>query len=51
MLLKVRETGQGLVEYAFLLGLVALVVIAVLLILGPIIGNVFTRMNSSLSSY
>jgi pilus assembly protein Flp/PilA len=51
MLLKVRETGQGLVEYAFLLGLVALVVIAVLLILGPMIGNVFTRMNSSLSSY
>ena len=51
MLLRVSEPGQGLVEYAFLLGLVALVVIAVLLILGPMIGNVFTRLNSSLSSY
>jgi pilus assembly protein Flp/PilA len=51
MLLSVRESGQGLVEYAFILGLVALVVIAVLLIFGPMIGNVFTRLNSNLSSY
>ena len=51
MLLKVRETGQGLVEYALILVLVAVVVIAVLLILGPIIGNVFTKLNSSLSHY
>jgi pilus assembly protein Flp/PilA len=51
MLCSVREAGQGLVEYAFILVLVALLVMAVLLILGPIIGNVFTKMNSSLKTY
>jgi pilus assembly protein Flp/PilA len=51
MLCSVRETGQGLVEYAFILVLVAMVVIVVLLILGPIIGNVFTKLNSSLITY
>ena len=51
MFLRVREPGQGLVEYALILVLVAVVVIAVLMILGPIIGNVFTRLNSSLSSF
>ena len=42
------EKGQGLVEYALILILVAIVVIAVLAILGPIIGNVFTDVNSEL---
>lgn len=51
MLFSVHERGQGLVEYAFILVLVAMIVIAALLILGPVIGNVFTRLNSSLSSY
>jgi len=51
MLFYVKERGQGLIEYAFLLVLIAVLVIAVLLILGPVIGNVFTRLNSSLSSY
>jgi len=37
-----REEGQGLVEYALILALVALVVIALLLLLGPTIGNVFS---------
>jgi pilus assembly protein Flp/PilA len=48
MLIAIKEKGQGLVEYALILVLVAVVVIAVLLILGPIIGNVFTKINSSL---
>ena len=43
------EKGQGLVEYALILVLVAIVVIAALMILGPIIGNVFSKVNSSLS--
>ena len=34
--------GQGLVEYALLLTLIAIVVIAVLVLLGPTIGNVFS---------
>ena len=37
-----REEGQGLVEYALILVLVAIVVIAVLLILGPAVGNIFS---------
>jgi pilus assembly protein Flp/PilA len=42
------KKGQGLVEYALILVLVAIVVIAVLMILGPIVGNVFSTLNSSL---
>jgi len=42
------ENNQGLVEYALILVLEGVVVIAVLLTLGPIIGNVFTKINSSL---
>ncbi len=48
MLRDDRQKGQGLVEYALILVLVALVVIAVLTVLGPTIGNAFTRVNSSL---
>jgi pilus assembly protein Flp/PilA len=51
MLCQAREDGQGLVEYAFLLVLIAVIVLAVLLILGPIIGNVFTKLNSSLVTF
>jgi len=48
MLFFSKEKGQGLVEYALILVLVAIVVIAALMILGPIIGNVFSKVNSSL---
>ena len=50
--MKIRslQSGQGLVEYALVLVLVALVVIAVLMLLGPIIGNVFSTLNNSLSN-
>jgi len=50
MLFAPKEKGQGLVEYALILVLVAIVVIAVLMLLGPIIGNVFSAINSSLST-
>ena len=43
MLFLSREDGQGLVEYALILVLVAIIVIAVLILLGPQIGNVFSR--------
>ena len=49
MLFSPKENGQGLVEYALILVLVAIVVIAALMILGPLIGNVFSKVNSSLS--
>jgi pilus assembly protein Flp/PilA len=38
-----REKGQGLVEYALILVLVSIVVIAILLLLGPTVGNVFSN--------
>ena len=44
------ENGQGLVEYALILVLVAIVVFAALLILGPAMGNIFSSVNSSLTS-
>jgi pilus assembly protein Flp/PilA len=37
-----REPGQGLVEYAFVMLLVAIVVIVVLALLGPSIGNLYS---------
>lgn len=48
MLFSTSEKGQGLVEYALILVLVAIVVIAALMILGPLIGNVFSTINNSL---
>ena len=35
--------GQGLVEYAMIISLVAIIVIVVLAILGPAIGNIFSN--------
>lgn len=43
-----REEGQGLVEYGLILVLVAIVVIAILTILGPQIANVFSRVTSGM---
>ncbi len=40
------ERGQGLVEYALILVFVAIVVIAVVTVFGPLIGNNFTTVNS-----
>ena len=48
MLYLVQEDGQGLVEYALILVLVAIVVIAVLALIGPQIGNVFSQVTSAL---
>ena len=38
------EQGQGLVEYALILVLVAVVVIVILALLGPAIGDMFSRL-------
>ena len=50
MLFSPKEKGQGLVEYALILVLIAILVIASLLILGPVIGNTFSSINSSLAN-
>ena len=48
MLSAPKEKGQGLIEYAIILSLVALIVIAVLWLLGPSIGNSYSSISSSL---
>lgn len=40
------EEGQGLVEYALILVLVAMVVFILMLILGPNIGNMYSNIIS-----
>ena len=47
MLFAPRELGQGLIEYAIILSLVALVVIAVMWLIGPKIGNSYSSISSS----
>ena len=42
MLFLPREVGQGVTEYALLLLLVTIILLGVLLLLGPVIGNVFS---------
>ena len=42
------EAGQGLVEYGLIIFLVAIVVIAVLLLVGPRIGSVFSAITSNI---
>lgn len=43
-----KEKGQGFVEYALILSLATLAIITILMFLGPLIGNVFSSINSSL---
>ncbi len=40
--------GQGLVEYALILVMVAIVVIVILALLGPAIGSVFSNLISQI---
>ena len=47
MLYIPREHGQGIVEYALILALVAIVVIVVLGLLGPSIGGVFSEIYAN----
>ncbi len=42
------EKGQGLVEYALILVLVVIVVVAILTLMGPQIGNLFSRITDAL---
>ena len=47
MLFALQQKGQGLVEYAIILVFVAIVVIAILRLMGPSVGNVFSSINDS----
>ena len=48
MLYMPREEGQGLVEYALILVLVAIVVLVILAVLGPAIGGIFSKIVNGL---
>jgi pilus assembly protein Flp/PilA len=43
-----KEEGQGLVEYALILVLIAIVVIGILSLLGTQVSTVFSQINSGL---
>ncbi|MCU0493273.1 MAG: Flp family type IVb pilin [Chloroflexaceae bacterium] len=43
-----KEEGQGLVEYALILVLIAIVVIGILSVLGRQVSSVFSTINSGL---
>lgn len=45
-----REEGQGMVEYAMIVGLVAVGVLALLTLLGGQIGDIFTSITNALKS-
>lgn len=49
MLFAPKEKGQGLVEYALILVLVAIVVIVALGLLGPTISGIFVQINDALT--
>lgn len=42
-----KEKGQGLIEYAMLLSFVAVVVVFVVRMMGPKIGNNYSTINNS----
>ena len=43
-----KSKAQGMVEYALILVLIAVVVIAALTIMGPAIGDIFSTINGAL---
>ncbi len=44
-----HEEGQGLVEYALVIVLVAVVIVMIVALLGPQIGNLFSRVTNGIS--
>ncbi|HMD82646.1 MAG TPA: Flp family type IVb pilin [Anaerolineales bacterium] len=48
MLFISKQSGQGLVEYAIILAFVAIVVISVVRLLGPRIGDTFSTISNSM---
>ena len=45
-----QEKGQGLVEYALIILLIALVVVIAIPLVAPAIGNVFTEIGTTLDA-
>ena len=47
MLFAPNEKGQGLIEYAMILSLVAVIVVFVIRMMGPRVGNNYSTINNS----
>lgn len=45
-----NEKGQGMVEYGLIIGLIAIVVVAALILLGPQISSIFTNITDVLAA-
>lgn len=45
-----NEDGQGMIEYALIIGLIAIVAIVALIVLGPKIRNMFNDTNKKLTT-
>lgn len=45
-----KDEGQSMVEYGLIIALIAVVVVAALLLLGPTIKNMFNSVNTTLNS-
>ena len=48
MLYVPREEGQGLMEYALIIMLVAIIVVGVVSVLGKTVGNMFSNVTASI---
>lgn len=48
MYFSIKERGQGLVEYAIIIALISIVVIAVMRLMGPKLGNTYSLISSSI---
>jgi pilus assembly protein Flp/PilA len=44
MIFLPREEGQGLVEYALIILFIAIVVVAIMLVFGPSVGNLYSML-------
>jgi Flp pilus assembly pilin Flp len=47
--LQINEQAQGLVEYALLIGVIALVVAVAMMLIAPEIGGAFSEVGSQMS--
>jgi len=49
MLFLPQEEAQGLTEYALILAMVAVIVVAILVLLGPVIGDTFSVITCNIA--
>lgn len=50
MNIYIEEKGQGLIEYALIIVLIVIVVLAVLRFFGPYLGGVYSKISSTITT-